>query len=180
MGVGIGQEFKMVEDKMKKKLDMVGFIQVMLQTKYPNFKITNIQRYQQHLKWHKYSKERERVNEKFDSTTDPLERYLFNIFRFQDPQHILFGNDDISFELKKNTYDPTEDKMNNANNNWLGNQANYFTPNFQFTHEKVTFNQNNTFQVFLAKCIIGNVGSKFYIFNWFIQKLMQLQRSVQM
>lgn len=124
-----------------------------------------MERYQQHLKWHKYCKERERVSEKFDSSQGPLEEYLFNIFRFQDPNHIMNGNDDISFELKKNKYDAIEDQMNNSDITWLGEQANYFTPVFQFTHDKTTYRADkttNNYQVFLAKCIIGQAGSKLF------------------
>mmetsp|Transcript_22830 Transcript_22830/g.20308 ORF Transcript_22830/g.20308 Transcript_22830/m.20308 type:complete len:187 (+) Transcript_22830:629-1189(+) len=125
-----------------------------------NFKIQSIERYQHHIKWHKYCTERNKVevenNKK--SILIEIEKYLLNIYRFQGYTQILEEHEDHSFEMKQFSKGST-DKMNNIQVNWLGQQANYFTDSLAFTHSmNVDTDENNNFVVLLTRCCIGNTA----------------------
>ena len=80
-----------------------------------NFKILQIQRFQHHNKWFKFATELARVKQDTEDKglTVELEKYLFNIYRFQGHKQILEDNDDITFEMKKHAHEGN-DTMNNA------------------------------------------------------------------
>ena len=138
-----------------------------------NFKILQIQRFQHHNKWFKFATELTRVKQDTEDKglNVELEKYLFNIYRFQGHKQILEDKDDITFEMKKHAHEEN-DVMDNAQvyelaykpyRQWLGTQANYFTDNLTFTHNIGTDKDQadqNAHYVFLAKTVIGSTLSK--------------------
>lgn len=69
----------------------------------------------------------------------------------------------VRASIWEGTQNKSSDAFGYEGNDWLGEQANYFTESFELAHQYPSIkNQDRGFYIFLTKCIIGEWSRKCY------------------